>query len=581
MTEVPGFLLELGLRADADERAVRRAYAVQLKQLDQAAQPLQFQQLREAYEAALHWARQARDSQEAEAAQAPPPPPAPPEAVVEAAPEPAPPPVPAELRPDPVRDILVALDTRLQQAPLRSVPEATALLEHTLEDARLLDMDARFLFEANIAHLLACGWRPGHEHLFEAALVLFDWRTDSARLLRLGQAGQVVDRAIVEQDAQGQQAPDDRDAQRHYLELLRRTADPGPQALALGLGRVMHAAATYPTWLRLTMDISNIEAWREHEATLSRGTLQSHPSAASAHSGSISASRLTVWFAIFFVGVLVFALLKALVQSGNERTATAPPAVSAPAPTPSLSALPQDPSAEHAAARARTLQAAISGGTGANAIPGTPRPALEPDPPAARYTVPPQVVYPPMSRRLGEQGLVVLRVMVNSTGAIADATVLRGSGFDRLDKAALDAVRLAQAVPLRRADGRTVAAWYTAPFHFRLDDGAKPREAAAATTVTPDAQPPARTRSYGERVTAAVRPHILFAKEVAGNPLVEYTLDLAPDGAITAARLSKASGVPEWDAAALRAIQRTARMPLDDQGKVPTQMVLALRPKLQ
>jgi protein TonB len=41
----------------------------------------------------------------------------------------------------------------------------------------------------------------------------------------------------------------------------------------------------------------------------------------------------------------------------------------------------------------------------------------------------------------------------------------------------------------------------------------------------------------------------------------------------------KSSGIPEWDNAALRAIRKTEYMPLPDQGAIPAQMVLALRPK--
>jgi TonB family protein len=423
------------------------------------------------------------------------------------------------------------------------------LLEATLEDPRLLDMDTRVLFEANIAHLLACGWRPGHEYLFEAALVVFDWRTDSARLLRLGQAGQVVDRAIVEQDAQAQQSPADRDTQRRYLELLRHTADPGPQALALGLGRVMHAAHTYPTWLRLTMDTANIERWRERNADLSRSTVQSQPSRASAHSGSITTSQMTAWFVAFCAAVVLILLLKTVAggegNQGAETASTAARRAGAAAMAEAMRKLPTSPA---------------------------PRQAIEPDPPLAQYTREPHATYPPLSRRLGEQGRVVLRIRVQPTGSVSDATVLQSSGFERLDAAAIDAVRGALVVPMKSTNGPAVAAWYKASVNFLLNDAA-PGPAASAGT--------GRKPSYGDAVTAAVRPNILFGKDVPGNPLVEYTLELAADGKIVAATLSRASGVPEWDAAALRAIHATGRMPLTEQGTVPPKMVLALRPKVQ
>jgi len=49
--------------------------------------------------------------------------------------------------------------------------------------------------------------------------------------------------------------------------------------------------------------------------------------------------------------------------------------------------------------------------------------------------------YPVESRRRKEQGTVYLLVMLGTDGAVADLRVARSSGHERLDKAALDAVR--------------------------------------------------------------------------------------------------------------------------------------------
>lgn len=49
--------------------------------------------------------------------------------------------------------------------------------------------------------------------------------------------------------------------------------------------------------------------------------------------------------------------------------------------------------------------------------------------------------YPVESRRKREQGIVVLSVLLSTTGGVQDVSLSRSSGFDRLDKAALDAVR--------------------------------------------------------------------------------------------------------------------------------------------
>ncbi len=88
--------------------------------------------------------------------------------------------------------------------------------------------------------------------------------------------------------------------------------------------------------------------------------------------------------------------------------------------------------------------------------------------------------------------------------------------------------------------------------------------------------------SYGGKVAAVVRPNVVFpdADLVSGNPAAEFEVRLAPDGTIVGTpRLVKSSGLPTWDQAALRALQKTEKLPRDVDGRVPSSLILELRPK--
>jgi protein TonB len=64
------------------------------------------------------------------------------------------------------------------------------------------------------------------------------------------------------------------------------------------------------------------------------------------------------------------------------------------------------------------------------------------------YVRPPQPRYPPLSRRLKEQGVVVLKVLVNERGEAQHIEVEHSSGHERLDRAAVEAVAAATFRPL-------------------------------------------------------------------------------------------------------------------------------------
>ena len=67
------------------------------------------------------------------------------------------------------------------------------------------------------------------------------------------------------------------------------------------------------------------------------------------------------------------------------------------------------------------------------------------------YILPPRKFYPALSIRRGESGVVMVAVYYSAAGHARRAEVLKSSGFERLDRAAREAVLASQVTPFRRA----------------------------------------------------------------------------------------------------------------------------------
>lgn len=108
--------------------------------------------------------------------------------------------------------------------------------------------------------------------------------------------------------------------------------------------------------------------------------------------------------------------------------------------------------------------------------------------------------------------------------------------------------------------------------------------ALAGATGAPDATGSAQrssgpSSSYGGKVAAKVRPNVIFTDDIAGNPTAMVEVATTADGTIISQRLVKSSGNKNWDDAVIKAIIRTGSMPKDNDGRVPTPMILEFRPK--
>jgi len=86
----------------------------------------------------------------------------------------------------------------------------------------------------------------------------------------------------------------------------------------------------------------------------------------------------------------------------------------------------------------------------------------------AAYLNNPKPPYPALSRRLGEQGKVVIRVLIGADGKAQQAQVHSSSGFDRLDQAGLQTVLKWQFEPGKRG-GIPEAMWFNVPLIFKMD----------------------------------------------------------------------------------------------------------------
>lgn len=84
---------------------------------------------------------------------------------------------------------------------------------------------------------------------------------------------------------------------------------------------------------------------------------------------------------------------------------------------------------------------------------------------------------------------------------------------------------------------------------------------------------------YAGRIRARIKPNIVYADEIAGNPTAEVEVRTAPDGTIISRKLIKTSGVKSWDDAVLKAIDKTGKLPRDMDGRVPSTLVISFRPR--
>ena len=85
--------------------------------------------------------------------------------------------------------------------------------------------------------------------------------------------------------------------------------------------------------------------------------------------------------------------------------------------------------------------------------------------------------------------------------------------------------------------------------------------------------------SYAGRIRARIKPNITFTEDVAGNPKAEVEVRTSPDGTILSRKLLSSSGNKAWDEAVLKAIDKTATLPRDDDGRVPPVLEISFRPK--
>lgn len=96
----------------------------------------------------------------------------------------------------------------------------------------------------------------------------------------------------------------------------------------------------------------------------------------------------------------------------------------------------------------------------------SPQPVIEPrfD---ADYLDNPMPAYPLISKRMGEQGIVQLRVFVKADGSVAKLELKLSSGHVRLDQSAMNTVQNWRFVPARQGS-QAIAAWVVVPINFTL-----------------------------------------------------------------------------------------------------------------
>ena len=144
-----------------------------------------------------------------------------------------------------------------------------------------------------------------------------------------------------------------------------------------------------------------------------------------------------------------------------------PTPVRAPEPTPAPIVNAEDaPNAPVVRPPVATPVSAAPAAPAPSAAPATPR--IELPSSNAAYLKNPSPAYPSISKRMGEQGKVLLRVLISAEGLPEQVEIKQSSGYERLDRQAHDTVLRWRFVPGKR-NGTPEAMWYLVPINFVLE----------------------------------------------------------------------------------------------------------------
>ena len=80
--------------------------------------------------------------------------------------------------------------------------------------------------------------------------------------------------------------------------------------------------------------------------------------------------------------------------------------------------------------------------------------------------------------------------------------------------------------------------------------------------------------SYVGRIRSYIKRFHTYTETVSGNPSTEIEVRLASDGSILSRKITKSSGTKSWDEAALSAIDKAEKLPLDENGRAPSPMTI-------
>jgi len=347
--ETPDFLVRLGLRADADARAIKRAYAREVKLIDQETDIIGFQELRDAYETALSWAAyQTYLAEQAALDDAPAPQEgAPPEsaaggepAVAAAAPldmaksatvEPfavAPEPLGTEaVDPDALSKtvfdrLMASIDELLRGRLLNDAEMFEKELNRRLEDDELVNITARGIFEGRIAHHLAAGWQKGNENLLSAAARVFNWANDGPRLYQFGHAGSMINQAIDERTLFDRKPEFDTRPLRSIMRRLRDGYGTTQRQLREDMPLLEAMLEQLPAMMHLLTPSETIRQWREQHAAMG----ETNGPVPGLNLGSPPTTHSESSFGGWGLGIfMLFMALRGLFSHYDSRTAEGPP----------------------------------------------------------------------------------------------------------------------------------------------------------------------------------------------------------------------------------------------------------------